>query len=73
VRPAAAPDALSQKETIMQAIKKFINDEAGVTAIEYGLIAALIGVAIIVGAGLLGTNLNGLFDKIAVKVGAFTV
>jgi pilus assembly protein Flp/PilA len=57
----------------MQAIHTFIHDEAGVTAIEYGLIAALIGVAIIVGAGLLGTNLNGLFDKIAVKVGAFTV
>jgi pilus assembly protein Flp/PilA len=57
----------------MHAIKTFINDEAGVTAIEYGLIAALIGVAIIVGAGLLGTNLNGLFNKIGVKLGAVTV
>ncbi len=57
----------------MQAIKHFIDDEAGVTAIEYGLIAALIAVAIIVGAGLLGTNLNGLFDKIATKVSTFTV
>jgi pilus assembly protein Flp/PilA len=57
----------------MQAIKNFMNDEAGVTAIEYGLIAALIGVAIIVGAGLLGTNLNGLFNKIGVKLGAVTV
>ncbi len=57
----------------MQAIKTFINDEAGVTAIEYGLIAALIAVAIIVGAGLLGTNLNGLFNKIGVKIGLVNV
>ena len=33
-------------------------------AIEYGLIAALIAVAIIVGAGLLGTNLNALFNRL---------
>lgn len=48
------------------AIKRFWADEEGVTAIEYGLLAALIAVAIIVGAQLLGTNLNALFNKIAV-------
>ena len=56
----------------MQAIKNFINDEAGVTAIEYGLIAALIAVVIIVGAGTLGTNLNSLFDGIATKISGVT-
>ncbi len=35
-------------------ISRFVKDESGVTAIEYGLIAALVGVAIIVGAGFLG-------------------
>lgn len=47
------------------ATRQFLQDEEGVTAIEYGLIAALIAVAIIVGAGLVGTNLNGLFNRIA--------
>lgn len=50
--------------------KRFANDESGATAIEYGLIAALIGVMIIVGAGLLGTNLNALFNRIATTVQA---
>ena len=46
-------------------IVRFLKDEEGVTAIEYGLIAALIAIAIIVGAGTLGTNLNTLFNNIA--------
>jgi pilus assembly protein Flp/PilA len=44
---------------------RFVKDEAGVTAIEYGLIATLIGVAIIVGAGTLGGQLNTTFAGIA--------
>jgi pilus assembly protein Flp/PilA len=40
------------------------DDNQGVTAIEYGLIAALVGLAIIVGVGLVGTNLNALFNNI---------
>jgi len=46
-------------------ISRFVKDESGATAIEYGLIAALIALAIIVGAGALGTALNDQFDKIA--------
>ena len=46
-------------------VTKFIKDESGATAIEYGLIASLIAVAIIVGAKLLGENLNDLFDRVA--------
>lgn len=49
-------------------IRAFAREEDGVTAIEYGLLAALIAVAIIVGAGLVGTNLNGLFNAIAGKL-----
>jgi pilus assembly protein Flp/PilA len=46
-------------------IKRFIDDEQGVTAIEYGLIAALIAVVIIVAAELAGTRLNCLFNRVA--------
>ncbi|MFM1991889.1 MAG: hypothetical protein RJA99_4846 [Pseudomonadota bacterium] len=49
-------------------IRDFWNDEDGVTAIEYGLLAALIAVAIIAGAGLLGTNLNTMFNNIAARL-----
>lgn len=44
---------------------RFMNDESGATAIEYGLIAALIAVAIIAGATQLGTTLNAKFASIA--------
>ncbi len=47
-----------------------IESESGVTAIEYGLIASLIALAIIVGATALGANLGGLFTYIAGKVQA---
>ena len=46
------------------AVKRFWADEEGVTAIEYGLLAALIAVVIIAGAALVGTNLNILFSDI---------
>jgi len=46
-------------------ISRFRKDESGATAIEYGLIAALIGVAIILGATTLGTSLGGLFTTIS--------
>jgi pilus assembly protein Flp/PilA len=45
-----------------------IESERGVTAIEYGLIASLIALAIIVGATLVGTNLAALFTYIGGKV-----
>ncbi len=48
----------------VQTIRSFIRDEDGAAAIEYGLIAALIAIAIIVGATLLGTSLDGLFSRL---------
>jgi pilus assembly protein Flp/PilA len=47
---------------------RFLKDESGATAIEYGLIAALIAVAIITGATTLGSNLNEKFDSIGSQV-----
>lgn len=44
---------------------RFVKDESGATAIEYGLIAALIAVVIITGATLLGNNLDAMFQRIA--------
>lgn len=48
--------------------ERFVKDESGATAIEYGLIASLIAVAIIVGATALGTTLNATFQGIAGKL-----
>jgi pilus assembly protein Flp/PilA len=45
-----------------------IKSERGVTAIEYGLIASLVALAIIIGATALGVNLNALFTYMAGKV-----
>ncbi|WP_377701422.1 Flp family type IVb pilin [Pseudoduganella sp. UC29_71] len=56
----------------MQAIQKFIQQEDGVTAIEYGLIAALIAVAIIVGVTAVGTKLNTMFTNISTKINGVT-
>ena len=44
--------------------RKFFADEAGATAIEYGLIAAGIAVAIIAAVGFLGGNLSNMFNDI---------
>jgi len=46
-------------------IARFIQDENGATAIEYGLIASLIAVVIITAVGTLGTNLSTTFNSVA--------
>ena len=48
-------------------IKRFAQDEDGATAIEYGLIAALIAVAIIASVTALGTNISKNFSLMAEK------
>ncbi len=53
----------------IQYAKSFIKSEEGVTAIEYGLIAALIAVVIIGAVTLVGTNLDATFDAIATALG----
>lgn len=46
-------------------VSRFLNDESGATAIEYGLIASLIAVAIIAAATTLGTNISNTFNNVA--------
>ncbi|TDI63282.1 MAG: Flp family type IVb pilin [Alphaproteobacteria bacterium] len=49
-------------------IRKLRRDEEGATAIEYGLIAALISVAAIIAMQALGTSLNNIFNTISGKM-----
>lgn len=49
-------------------ISRLLKDESGATAIEYGLIAALISVALITGATALGTSLNTQFNALSGKL-----
>jgi pilus assembly protein Flp/PilA len=53
----------------MSLISRFLRDEAGATAIEYGLIAAGISVAIIATVASLGSKLNTTFETISGKLG----
>jgi pilus assembly protein Flp/PilA len=52
----------------MEKLVKFLKDEEGVTAIEYGLIAALVGVAAIAALTTLGGNLTTLFTTVGTTV-----
>lgn len=49
-------------------VARFVKDESGATAIEYGLIAALIALAIIAGAGTIGDELGNRFNLIGEKL-----
>lgn len=55
-------------EKLVMMTRNFLREEDGVTAIEYGLLAALIAVVIIAGATLVGGNLNNIFNYIAGKL-----
>ncbi|PWK68377.1 Flp family type IVb pilin [Aminobacter sp. AP02] len=50
-------------------IARFVKDESGATAIEYGLIAALIALAIIGGATAIGSQLKAKFGLVATELG----
>jgi pilus assembly protein Flp/PilA len=56
-------------DSSMSLISRFLRDEAGATAIEYGLIAAGISVAIIATVATLGSKLNDTFTTISGKLG----
>jgi pilus assembly protein Flp/PilA len=49
----------------MSIFSRFVKDESGATAIEYGLIAALVSVAIIAVLGTLGDNLKSTFQTVS--------
>ena len=60
------------KEPGLNIVARFANDESGATAIEYGLIAALIAVGIIAAATTLGGSLSSLFGRISTKLNSAT-
>jgi len=49
-------------------LNQFLHDESGATAIEYGLMAALISVALIGGARVIGQSLDNQFNTVATEV-----
>ena len=54
----------------LQKAKDFARNEEGVTAIEYGLLAALVAVVIIAAVQSIGTSLNATFTDVATKLTA---
>ena len=54
----------------MDKLMNFLRDEEGATAVEYGLMVALIAVVIIIAVALLGGNLRNLFNRVAGNIGA---
>ena len=60
----AAANTTSREAELKRILKQFLSNESGATAIEYGLIAAGISIAIIVAVNGLGTNLNTKFTSI---------
>jgi pilus assembly protein Flp/PilA len=54
--------------TVIKHLKHLVRDESGATAIEYGLIAALIAVAAIAAFQLVGTNLSAIFNTVATSL-----
>ncbi len=59
----------TRKKIMTKFVSRFVKDESGATAIEYGLIAALIAVVIIGAVQLVGTNLGLTFGKISAELG----
>lgn len=55
---------------MLRSITRFLRDEEGATAIEYGLIAGLVAIGIAVALTALGTDLSGLFTRISTKLKA---
>jgi pilus assembly protein Flp/PilA len=60
----------ARRRHAMKMIRKFARDNKGATAIEYGLIAALIAVAAITAMGQLGGTLNTTFSKVKTNMAA---
>jgi pilus assembly protein Flp/PilA len=58
-----------QEHTMTNLVTRFANDESGATAIEYGLIAAGISVAIITVVNTLGSQLKSTFTSISTQLG----
>jgi pilus assembly protein Flp/PilA len=68
--PTHCPGAIPEERIMIKFIRNFRNDRSGATAIEYGLIAALIAVVTIAGLTTLGTTLNSRYNAIATDIGS---
>jgi pilus assembly protein Flp/PilA len=49
-------------------VTRFLKNESGATAIEYGLIAALVAVVLVTALSAMGTKLSGTFDTVSQKL-----
>jgi pilus assembly protein Flp/PilA len=65
IRPLLTRKGGDHMSNLVKKINAFWQEEDGVTAIEYGLIAALIGVAIIATVTIVGTSLQGKFTEVS--------
>jgi pilus assembly protein Flp/PilA len=64
LKPGNNNDCSRKEKPMSKFVTRFLKDESGATAIEYGLIAALIAVVIVTAVGLVGTKLNGVFNNV---------
>ena len=62
------PGLVEGKGAKISIVRRLMEDKSGVTAIEYGLIAALIAVAAVVVMGTVGTNLSTVFSEVATSL-----
>ena len=60
----------SGTQTMLKFVRKLFKNRAGATAIEYGLIAALVSVAAVVALGQVGTSLQTMFSSVATTLTA---
>ncbi len=58
---------------VLTGIRRFLREEEGANAVEYSLLAGLIAIAIVAGAGLLGGNLNTFLNNVGLCVATPTV
>jgi pilus assembly protein Flp/PilA len=57
---------------MFKSLKALLQDESGATAIEYGLLIALISLALIAGATIIGQNLDTIFTNVSTELGSHT-
>lgn len=66
--PPLLPGALHGRVALSRFISRFASDESGATAIEYGLIAALVAVVLVSALSTMGTKLSGTFATVSSKL-----
>ena len=69
IHPTDFAETRGVRITTMTNLKKFLKDESGATAIEYGLLAALISIVAIIGMGTVGDQLVVIFGSITTALG----